>query len=222
MTDLRLVSLSEVLKMGVGEPVPRTKGTITKIYPRKSGTSVQGEWSFENFVLNDGGVEVTCKLKGQPPMDQSLRGKSVWLISSSGPKGITGLKIDEYEGKKQILITPSATIAVNDGTQPKSPEAPVSAPEQPSKYIPMGQTIGMAINNACHNLTYRHLPLDPKEVTRIASDLLRVSKWLEDGNLMPKGETPDPSGVRCLKCEKIVPEVGDTGECPECTDQVPF
>lgn len=239
MNDLRLVPLSDVNKMGVGETVPRTKGTIKSIGKRGFGGEGEKQWSYEFFTLADNGVEVTGKLKNMPPMDQSLKGKSVWLFGRQTEKhGITGLKIDEYQGKKQLVITASATImradAVSKVTEPpvdnvppdefdSLPKTPPAQKPDPEKYIPMGQTIGMAINNACNNLTHRNLPLDPKDLASIASDILRVSKWLEDGNLTPKGiaPPPEPTGVRCIRCQEIVSTVDDTGECEACAMERP-
>ncbi len=48
-----------------------------------------------------------------------------------------------------------------------------------------GIRVGMALNLACANLTARNLELQPKAVMEIASDLIRVAQWLEDGNLCP-------------------------------------
>ncbi len=67
-------------------------------------------------------------------------------------------------------------------------ERPAARPDtqQNRNRTPMGPTVGMAINNACANITAQGRPLDPAEVFEIASDLLRLSYHLEEGNLAPK------------------------------------
>lgn len=72
----------------------------------------------------------------------------------------------------------------HDHGEPQEPQ-PRKEQTQNRRRTPMGQTVGMALNNACANLTARQQPLDPKEVAAIASDILRLSYWLEEGNLLP-------------------------------------
>lgn len=61
-------------------------------------------------------------------------------------------------------------------------------------YTPNGQTVGMALNQACE-YNRREDPngvFDGRRVTEIASRLLEISRWLERGNLLPKQVAPPP------------------------------
>jgi hypothetical protein len=63
---------------------------------------------------------------------------------------------------------------------------PGAAPKGALPHQPMGATVGMAVNNACHSLTAQGLQLEPKRIFEIASDILRVSYNLERGKLAPR------------------------------------
>lgn len=62
------------------------------------------------------------------------------------------------------------------------------APRQSSnEKVPIhGQTVGMAVGRACDYLMSQGKDLDSKAIHQIASDIIRVSLYLEAGNLAPK------------------------------------
>jgi hypothetical protein len=86
----------------------------------------------------------------------------------------------------------------NTGAAEQSPgqtttEAPNAVKTQRTASI-HGATVGMAINQACANLTARGEDLDPKKVYVIASALVKVAQHMESGNLHePKGEGALPA-----------------------------
>jgi len=113
-----------------------------------------------------------------------------------------------------------------------SAPAPVAAPhvQAQSRRTPMGQTLGMAINNACASLTAQGAELNPRRVFELASDILRLSYYLEEGHLAPTYEArlkadyalqhPDttPQAPAPKQLSQIPP-----AEPPEPeTDEVPF
>ncbi|MDE2105730.1 MAG: hypothetical protein KGL39_51375 [Patescibacteria group bacterium] len=138
-----------------------------------------------------------------------------------------------FEGQKGRIFSISAAGKKDEATlsyvgepasnlppKPASQRPPSHPPkqEQNRKRVPMGQSVGMALNNACHNLTARGKELDLAEIYNIASDILRLSYYMEDGNLA------QPHSVR-NKVTKIKNQAGETQtivhrdkfkQCPAC------
>lgn len=125
-------------ELGDGAVFGEIKGTITKVWERKSGTGQHGEWSFQNcgFTI-DGGDKITLKFSGFP--DQSdLAGKPFHAKSTKGDKGTHGLKVEIYRDKPVVVVTKSAQI-LGDGNSesatPASTSKPAAAPPHaPSQY----------------------------------------------------------------------------------------
>lgn len=46
----------------------------------------------------------------------------------------------------------------------------------------------MAVNNACASLIASGEPLTTQRIFEVSSDILRATKWLEDGKIAPKLE----------------------------------
>lgn len=69
---------------------------------------------------------------------------------------------------------------------PQTPPRPATAGgAKPAAGPGHGQRVGMAINQACQYLMHEGQPWDPKLIFERASDLIRVSGYLEDGHLAP-------------------------------------
>jgi len=73
---------------------------------------------------------------------------------------------------------------------PARPAAPVAARPVAISHAPQGVTVGMAINNACAFHCAAKQDFNPETITQMASEILRIAAWLEQGNLMPKAESP--------------------------------
>ena len=128
-----------------GAPLEAVDGTITKLFPRKSGTAANGkDWSFQNaeFQLVSG---ETIKLKFSfcDEIDQGWRGKKVRLASTVSQKGgRTGLYADdeEYQGTTTRLIRATGThqlLDLADAAPGCADEAvPAAAPAAPAAAKP--------------------------------------------------------------------------------------
>ena len=180
--------------------------------------------SIQNSVIAEGQTEIKIKACDQPAIPEEWKGKVVHIFCKEGDKGLSGVYRDEndnYKGKSSVVVkvTHTGTITLADGqasqptqdapraaepaTRPNTPppaQTPRSAPpangtNHSKGPVPMGATVGMAINNACASLTAQGIELKPFLIMEIASDILRASHWLEAGNLSPKwSERHKPAG----------------------------
>lgn len=137
---MRVIPLSEVVKMGEGESVPATKGVVTFVGQyyqgiSKAGTPNAGKaWQLQNVTLADPAnkaVTMSLKLDGREAVTNAWKGKTIHLISHQSTKGMTGLviKMDGKPGKEKLVIkiTPSAEITLG---------APTEATHQPEDTMP--------------------------------------------------------------------------------------
>jgi hypothetical protein len=212
--------------MDDGELVVQTSGVIKVAFARKAGEGEKGPWSVQHFVLQDGNAEIKVKAWNKDDV-LPLKGKKVALLCGKDGHGkLSGLAIteEEYQGKTSKILelntrgelvrydapqeAPEASPDDGDlGPQPsKEPAQRTPTAKPDAKWIPMGPTVGMAINNACANLTARGLELEPAAVYNVASDLLRVSQRLEGGKLAAPYSERKPSAPK--------PAVNDP--CPAC------
>ncbi len=150
---MRIIPLKEIPALEAEETITAIRGRVTELYPPKTGENDNGKWSFQNIKLKDETGEIQVKLKDRPALPQSLKGKTIFIYSAKGDKGLSGLKAkdDTYRDKTSriVWVTPSATIEESDGApqngngnghanghdappahQPPPPQAPPAAPVQ--------------------------------------------------------------------------------------------
>lgn len=239
----RNLSLKDVCAMGPGESVTQTKGTLKAVFKYCTGKGQDGNGTFQGAVLSDGPSEIKLKVWDRDDLTP-LKGKQVWVISGTDSRNgkLIGLGIeeDEYQGKvSNVLVvkskaqivradTPDNPQRADDGDlgpQPKTQSSPQRPSPKPPRdnWQPLGATVGMAINNACANLTARSCVLSPNDVWEMASDLIRVSRRLEQGTLAPQWSERVPPITRNEpeKETRMVGEPIQQGYEPE-KDDVPF
>lgn len=130
-----------------------------------------------------------------------------------------GMTRTEYKGEQQVTIGDKATVqAVGPAASSGAPSGNGGSSTPPAASAPRGgngtaaggavhgMTVGMALNNAVRLITHSAEPLTQeyldspefsKEVHRIASDLIRVSGFLEAGRLAPSAkERADPEAAK--------------------------
>lgn len=153
---------------------------------------------------NDLCVKALDRLKGQVVIIEATGSRDDAEIIVSEPTGGGGRRDERQPDRRDDRRNEPRREERNDRRQERREEAPPARQErQPAnkpaatvkKWVPMGQTVGMAINNACQSLTAQGLTLEPKRITEIASDILRVAKWLEAGNLIPKAPASGSTGT---------------------------
>lgn len=122
-----------------------------------------------------------------------------------------GMKRTEYNGTPKVTIGEKAQIkylgapqeAVSSPTSTNTPVNGQNAPQRPSpppngQPAVLGMTVGMALNNAIRLIQARGQEEDvslSEEIYNLASDIIRLSRVLEEGKLAPK-EKDRPSQGR--------------------------
>jgi len=201
--------LSQIANLPDGCPLTEINGTVVAVYERRN---IAGGKSVQNAEISDGSTKVRLTVWGHE--DISVYKDRV-VVLTAGPKGGLTVKEDEYKGNKRKVISASATcqfqfIEVHNAAKPAgaAPAAPAQA-SHPVIAAPQvnGAKVGMAINNAITLL--QNEPYDIKKVAQVASDIMRLSHWLEAGNLMPKS-----SGVASEPIKPITVDPASKGSEP--------
>lgn len=128
---MRFITLDEIQKMDAGDHIDMIRCTITKTWPRKTGESDKGPWSFENCNATMGGAKTTIKLTNCDPFDKSLLNKPLIISSYEGDKGKTGLYVeDDYKDPaiKIVKATKTAQFELDTGNQERQQPAPADKP----------------------------------------------------------------------------------------------
>lgn len=131
---MRVLTVEDCLALDPGETIPSVKGKICALFERKTGTNSTGEWSLQNGELMDASGKIKFCLVNREELDQSWRGRTVYIQCHEGDRGMTGVKLkeDDYrkvEGivKKMISITATAQIDIAEGSSQRQ-AAPAPAP----------------------------------------------------------------------------------------------
>lgn len=202
--------LSQIANLPDGCPLTEINGTVVAVYERRT---IAGGKSVQNAEISDGSTKVRLTVWGHE--DISVY-KDRTVVITAGPKGGLTVKDDEYKGNKRKVVSASATcqfqfLEVHNAAKPAG-SAPAAAPAQASHPVVVapqvnGAKVGMAINNAITLL--QNDPYDIKRVAQVASDIIRLSHWLESGNLMPKS-----SGVASEPVKPITVDPASKGSQP--------
>lgn len=173
-------------------PVAEIQGKINAVYPADVTAAGKPKQNFT--IIDASGVSVKCTAWEHPDLGIY---KDRDVVIRPGAKG--GLTVNVYNGKAGLSISRSCTFQylevhhAQNGVQPKEPTAAAHA-TPPPYHAPAinGMKVGMAINNACQSLTAAGQPLTKKAIWEIASKIVRVSDYLEAGNLDPATKPSDP------------------------------
>lgn len=171
--------------------------TVTEVYP---ASDFQGK-SVQNVKLSDGTGEIKASLWEHPDATP-LKGREFILHSSKSGNGrFGGVSVKastnpKYPGNT-LSVSKSGVFQHVEVHQSQSGEAPSGhakasspSPEGSKATYISGQTVGMAIKCACDSLTQAGTGLEPDAVWKIASDIIRVAKKLENGELKEQGNNP--------------------------------
>lgn len=107
------------MTMEEGEIVPAVSGIVEEVYKQRSGEKNGKPWAFQDLVIKDGSVRIGVSISERKEIPASVKGKLLTFISSSGSRGLTGVKIilDTYKGetRKKLRVTPTAEIVEGSG-----------------------------------------------------------------------------------------------------------
>lgn len=141
---MRLVPLSEVINLDIGEKVPSTKGKLKSVFDIKTGENDNGTWSLQSIVLTDGPVEMRVKIWGHDVIPKSWRGKTVYISSKQGEKGLTGVSViqDTYKWtqgqpiKKNLEVKEGAEVSLTEADAGASDSTPATKPQAAASSTP--------------------------------------------------------------------------------------
>lgn len=113
---MQTVTIKEAQDM-VGQVIPRIEGKITHLYPRQQKTGAKGTWFQQKGSIEDATGKMTIVFNDSP--EQTFRlGKSFIFKSSTNNRGMSGVKVNSWEGKQgtniELVITATALILTSD------------------------------------------------------------------------------------------------------------
>jgi hypothetical protein len=209
----------------------------------KDRDAIPGTWKGKEFVIycNEGEKGLTgLKIKEDKDKKGNVR-NVLWFTGSghieeatdSAPQASAPAagQAPRAQAAPAAINTPPAAPAQQDGmteaqrllaarkggtTTAQVPPVTPAVPPQSKTFVPLGATVGMAINNACASLTARGIALNPTLIVETASDILRASRWLEAGNLAPKWSEryPAKSSPQVPTAPEPVPADGQDDDIP--------
>jgi hypothetical protein len=204
--------------MEIGEVICQTKGIIHSVYDRAERVGKNGPFTVQNCILMDGNTKVKAAFwnrdEMRPMMGKtvwliSTPGKGGKLGGVTVKDGSFTKKDGTQVNEKVIDVSQSANIGLSEKHQPDADEIPMGdesseeatlptpPPAEPKPKLdgPMpvyGATVGCCLKEACSIVN--SLGTDPfnpeyfKQVYQIASDLIRVARMLEKGELSPSAK----------------------------------
>jgi len=109
-------TVQQISTMVDGQVITGIQGTLTRIYPRKTGmTTDNREWSIQNGEITDNqGQKISLFIKDRDAIPESMKGDQITVTSNQTANGFHGVKVmdDEYKGNvtRKLKITRSANI----------------------------------------------------------------------------------------------------------------
>ena len=137
-TMARMISIADILNMGVGEIIPGFRAKIAKVQKQRTGDGQNGPWTMQLVTLKDGTGMIEAKMWNRDVYNANDVGAEFIFESTETQRGLSGLKraIHEYQGKEtpQVDINGAADISPvgGYGMTPATPPPPpaATAPQQ--------------------------------------------------------------------------------------------
>ena len=96
------------------QPIACIEGTLTSLFPRKSGENSQGEWSIQNGEISAEGMTISLFIKDRDELPSGLKNERIRIFARTGQSGLSGIYVmdDSHNGKttRKIKVTPTAMI----------------------------------------------------------------------------------------------------------------
>ena len=134
-TMARMISIQDILNMGVGEIIPGLRAKIAKVQKQRTGEGANGPWTMQLVTLKDGTGLIEAKMWNRDVYTNNDVGAEFIFESTETQRGLSGLKraVHEYQGKEtpQVDINGAADISPVTGAAPATATAPAApAPQQ--------------------------------------------------------------------------------------------
>lgn len=134
MSTAQPFPLTALGSMADKQPVACVAGTVTKIWPRRSGSNSNGDWSIQNLMIKGTcGTEIGIQLKDREEFGKENGNRFIILEAKVGDKGMSGLYIfdDEYQGKTTRKLKATPTAQISWGGEPTKQQPAQSGNTQP-------------------------------------------------------------------------------------------
>ena len=140
------------------------------------------------------------------------------MVEAAGSREEATIKVLAAGAVQEPAAAPAARQPIQvPAAQASAAVAPAASPhgQAQNRRTPRGQAVGNALNNACASLTAQGAELNPRRVFEIASDIIRMSYYLEEGHLAPTHEAR-------LKAEAVAKQPGaPQAPAPKQPSQIP-
>lgn len=133
-TMARMISIQDLLNMGVGEIIPGFRAKIAKVQNQRSGDGANGAWTMQLITLKDGTGLIEAKLWNRDNYTAKDIGSEFIFESTDTQKGLSGLKRALYESKG--IETPQVEVNKAADISPVSGHAPAPTPIPPERPAP--------------------------------------------------------------------------------------
>ncbi len=133
-TMARMISIQDLLNMGVGEIIPGFRAKIAKVQNQRSGDGANGAWTMQLITLKDGTGLIEAKLWNRDNYTAKDIGSEFIFESTDTQKGLSGLKRALYESKG--IETPQVEVNKAADISPVSGHAPAPTPIPPERAAP--------------------------------------------------------------------------------------
>jgi hypothetical protein len=167
---MNIATLTEVQ----GSSIQEAKGTVLKLWPRKTGVGRDGSGSMQNGTLKlECGENIEITFWDYADM-KHLVNKKVTFRSKKGDRGLSGVKVGEFKGKIKLEITGSAEIEQESSSSAEEPSnaqpsssRPTSTPNQHPGQSSAGSNYSLAdlVNLYNHIYTIVYEGSAPEERT---------------------------------------------------------
>lgn len=187
-------TIAQILALPDGTPIDSVQGHVTEVYKQRT---ITGGKTAQDAKLRDGtGAEIKVTIWEHPDCS-TYKGRDV--IIQSNKNGLK-VKFDNYRppGVNTLSVSKTCTFqflevhrAQTGGVPAPTTPVPQAASPGPvgghgsGSIVLNGAKVGMVLNNACLFLTNAGKAFNSDEVHEIASELIRLSNKLEQGELAP-------------------------------------
>lgn len=142
---MKIYTIKEIQEM-VGVIIPLVRVKIEKLWEYKTGVGANGQWMMQNGEVSDETGKMKVVFSGREPV-QFKQGDTIYIHSTSGSRGVNGVKVEQNEYQKKdgsqvselVLKVAKTARLENAGSNPpsnvenrtkaESPGSPINDPK---------------------------------------------------------------------------------------------
>jgi hypothetical protein len=185
-------NISQIKSFSPNTAVQEVQAKVQEVHKQRTTSSGK---NVQDIVLTDGtGASIRAVCWEKKDLTE-LQGAEI--ILTAGPKGGFKTQLDDYKGKNEIYLSVSSGCPIQvvaQGSAPKPAQAPsvgvAPVPHAPAVVV-NGAKVGMAINCATNFMIEGKEPFDSKRIHELASEIVRISNSMEQGDLPALSKAED-------------------------------